>query len=166
VQLTLRKHRNQRLRVIEEHVVRGHVEHRVAKEIPAIAACIGCLMAHTAGIPHNVGYPMSVTDGSAVVPAVRPLGDGCFGATGIAGLGNRCRSPRDWHGVVSTSQFEIPIMARFLAWAVPRPLDRGLGPSFPLVITGPISSELPPRHSGAACGFSRSWQLGREGRVS
>jgi hypothetical protein len=27
-------------RVIEEHVVRGHVEHKVAKEIPAIAACI------------------------------------------------------------------------------------------------------------------------------
>jgi hypothetical protein len=123
-------------RGIDEQVARGHVEDRIAKEIPAIAARIDCLMAHTAGIPHNVGY-FSVTNGSSLVPVVRPLGDECFGATGIAGLGNRRRSPRDWHSVVSTGRFDPPLMTRFPAQAVPRPLDRGLRPPFPLVITGP-----------------------------
>jgi len=96
-------------RVIEKHVVGGHVEYTIAKESPAIAAGIGCLMAHTVGIPHNVGY-LSVTDGSSLVPTVRPPGDECFGATAIAGLGDRRRSPRDWHGVVSTGQFDPPLM--------------------------------------------------------
>jgi hypothetical protein len=136
-----------------------------AKESPESAAGISCLMAHMRGIPHEVGY-LSMPDGSSLVPAVRPFGDACFGARGIAGLWTRRRPPRDQHGVVSTGQFDPPLMTRSLAQAVPRPRSSGLGPSFPHVITGPISSEPPPRHSGAACGFSRSWQLGREGRVS
>jgi hypothetical protein len=73
-------------RGIDEHIARGHVEDRTAKEIPAIAARIDCLMAHTAGIPHNVGY-FSVTNGSSLVPMVRPLGDECFGATASQGWG-------------------------------------------------------------------------------
>jgi hypothetical protein len=41
--------------VIKERVIRSRIERWLAKEIPAIAACICCLMAHTAGIPHEVG---------------------------------------------------------------------------------------------------------------
>jgi hypothetical protein len=41
--------------VIKERVVRSRIERWLAKEIPAIAACIDCLMAHTAGIPHEAG---------------------------------------------------------------------------------------------------------------
>jgi hypothetical protein len=82
-----------------------------------------------------------------------------------AGLGNRRRLPRHRHRVASTGQFDPPIMTRSLAQAVQRPHNCGLGPSFLLVITSPIFSEPSPRHSGAACGFSRSWPLGGEGRV-
>jgi hypothetical protein len=148
--------------VIDAQGVRGRGERRIAKAIQAIAACIDCLMALTASIPHDVGDLM-MTDGSSRGAALRRLVDECFGATGIrrmreSDVGRQEIGPA-W------ARSAPAIMTRFLAQAPQRPLDRGLGPSFPLVITGPISSEPSPCHAGAAFGGSGSWQLRGEGRV-
>ena len=83
--------------------------------------------------------------------------------TGAAG--NRRRSPRGWRGVGPIGQSNSTIMTWCLAHATQRPLDRGLGPSFTLVLTGPIASEPSPCHCGSAFGCSGSWPLGAEGRV-
>src|SRR6266850_2783439 len=119
-------------------------------------------MAHTGSIPHDVGYLM-VTDGSSLVPVVRRLVDECFGAAGIRRMRESDVGRQETGAAWARSG--PAIMTRFLAQATQRPLDRGLGPSFPLVITGPISSEPSPRHSGAAFRLSSSWQLRGEGRV-